>query len=122
MDRGSVQSGGSRLSMGRSVHRIGGLARRKLARQSTKVMAELKKSQSMRDQNSLGNSSASRSPARDVRTGLLLRESMASNLLVRAEMEQATNVASCQIQVAVKEDNKKAEVGPTPVEEDSQDK
>ena len=87
MDRGSVQSGASRLSMGRSVHRIGGLARRKLARQSTKAMVELKKSMSMRDQNSLGNSSASRSPARDVRSGLLLRESMASNLFLKAEME-----------------------------------
>ena len=87
MDRGSVQSGASRLSMGRSVHRIGGLGRRKLARQSTKAMVELKKSMSMRDQNSLGNSSASRSPARDVRSGLLLRESMASNLFLKAEME-----------------------------------
>ena len=125
MDRGSIQSGGSRLSMGRSVHRIGGLARRKLARESTKAMAELKKSLSLRDQNSLlGNSSASPSPHREARSGALLRESMASNLLLRAEMEQVTNVAACQIQVAVKEENKKTVVEdvPAPVEEDPKEK
>lgn len=83
--------------MGRSVHRIGGIARRKLARQSTKAMAELKKSLSMRDQNSIGNSSASPSPHRDARSGALLRESMASNVLLRNELEPVTNVAACQI-------------------------
>ena len=54
-----------------------------------------------------------------MRKGLLLRESIASNLLVRAEMKQATNFTYCQIQVDVKDDNNNAEVGPIPVEEDS---
>ena len=81
-----MRSSLSRLSDGTSKRKIGGLARRRMARESTRQLAEIKKNMSIREQSQLGDSSMS--PLRN------LRESRAS---IKAELTQDNEVANIQI-------------------------